>query len=110
LACIGLFPGDATKALVILWDPQAKPGDVQLQIQLMGYAFAGGTQVPSWGNPAISCDLNARQASFVLDHDVPLSLIEAMLETAVRLKWTPMPAGGVVNVVEVDPSSHFPEQ
>jgi hypothetical protein len=109
IAVYRTIPSDSTKALMIVWDPSAKPSQAAMQIQLMGYAATGGgAQVPSWGNPAISCDLNPMQASSVLEHDVPDALIEAMLLQARRSKWVPMPGGGIVNCVEVDPGEYFP--
>lgn len=103
-------PSDARMALMVVWDQDAAPGTGQtpMQIQLMGTTkVMFGETLPSWGNPAISCDLNAEQAAWVLKHDVPQSLIDAMVNEAKKTKWAPLPAGGMVSCIEVKADAHF---
>ena len=80
-----------------------------MQLQLTGFAGTGAAVLPMAGNPLITCDLSPDQAAYVLEHDVPQSLIDAMLQEAVKSGWVPMPGGGVLTCAEVPPDDHFSE-
>jgi hypothetical protein len=103
------IPGDATKALVVYYLPGSGRSRPIMQLQLTGLAGTGAAIAPVAGNPLIVCDLSPDQAAYVLEHDVPQSLNDAMLQQAVKSGWVPMPGGGLLNCADVPPDGHFPE-
>ncbi len=73
---------------------------------------SGAALPQTQGIPAIVCDLNATQAQYVWNNDVPPSLVEAMKAAARNANWRPFPPnGGMIPAtpksVTVAPAPYF---
>lgn len=77
---------------------------------------SGTTQAPAsgkWptlGTPSIVCRLDGRLVQYVLDHDLPSALVDAMLERAEEVGWSPLSSAAVSSSLEesIAPEPFFP--
>lgn len=77
---------------------------------------SGTTQAPAsgkWptlGTPPIVCRLDGRLVQYVLDHDLPSALVDAMLERAEEVGWSPLSSAAASSSLEesIAPEPFFP--
>lgn len=93
--------------LQICYASVPKSGLPVMQLQLMWRP--AGSPALLLLNPQPVCNLNEQQANYVIEHDLPPELVDAMLNAANASGSTMTPMGvGVSNFVLVDPSPYIP--
>ncbi len=76
---------------------------------------SGTTQAPAsgkltLGTPPIVCRLEGRLVHYVMDHDLPSALVDAMLQRAEEVGWSPLSSAGNSSSLEesIAPEPFFP--
>ncbi len=104
-------PGDPTKLICIMYEPDPVPGQPAMQVQLRASSqVRSGKVLPVFGDPLILCDITTDEAVYVIEHGLPRSLEAAFVDAASAVGWIPLPAGVGPSKVAVILSAdgHFP--
>ena len=123
---IQILSDDPTRALVIIYAPGATWSQPTMQIRLAWTTVTPPGFPTSFfdGLPAIMANLDQRQAEAVIEHGVPQTLIDALLDATSTAGWpavrpAPGPGGaitltknwnGPAKCVVVSAESHFPTE
>lgn len=114
-----ILADDPTKALLIIYAPGARWSQPTMQIRLTWTLVISPGSPATFldGLPAIITNLDRRQAQLVIEHGVPQTLIEALLDATSMAGWpAQLPAGRITlsktwkgprRCAVVDAESHF---
>lgn len=121
-----ILSDDPTRSLLIVYAPGARRSQPTMQIRLTWTLVTPAGFPNSFfdGLPAIITNLDQRQAQVVIEHGVPQTLVDALLEATSQAGWpdqrpAPGPFGsinqsktwtGPPRCVVVDAESHFPAE